>query len=60
LDDLRAYEKKQVRIMCTDGELIEAEVLDVDDENRDVVCDLLSTTTPEKYKQRKGVCIAVN
>jgi hypothetical protein len=57
---LRAYEKKKLQITCLDGELIQAEVLHVDDENRDVVCELLSTTTPEKYKQGKGICIAVN
>ena len=60
LMQLRASEKKKVQITCSDGELIQAEVLHVDDENRDVVCELLSTTTPEKYKQGKGICIAVN
>jgi hypothetical protein len=56
---LKAYENKTLQITCSDGELIQAEVLFVDNEARDVVCDLLSTTKPEKYKQVKGICIAV-
>ena len=56
---LRGYEKKNIKITCSDGELIEAKVLHVDDEHRDVICDLESTSTPEKYKQGSGICISI-
>ncbi len=40
-----------VRISCSDGELLQAKIVHVDDEHHDAVYDLVSSTTPEKYKQ---------
>jgi acetylglutamate kinase len=51
IERLRQNEKKVVKINCSDGELLEAKVIHVDDEHRDVIYDLVATTTPEKYKQ---------
>ncbi|HEY6307734.1 MAG TPA: hypothetical protein VI488_14885 [Candidatus Angelobacter sp.] len=48
---LRNNEGKVVKITCSDGELLEAKILHVDDEYRDAIYDLVSSTTPEKYKQ---------
>jgi acetylglutamate kinase len=51
IERLRQNEGKVVKINCLDGELLEAKIIHVDDEHRDVIYDLLATTTPEKYKQ---------
>jgi hypothetical protein len=56
---LRGYEKKNIRIACSDHEVMKAKVLHVDDEYRDVACDLVSTSTPEKYKRGSGICISI-
>ena len=56
---LRASDGKDLQITCLDGEIIQATIQFIDDEYRDVVCDLLSTTRPDKYKRGKGICIAV-
>jgi hypothetical protein len=48
---LRDSEGKVVKITCSDGELLEARIVHVDDDNRDVIYDLVSSTKPEKYKQ---------
>jgi hypothetical protein len=60
LERLRASDGKNLQITCSDGEIIQAKILFIDDEYRDVVCDLLSTTKPERYEQERGVCIAIN
>jgi hypothetical protein len=59
LAQLRASDHKNLQLTCSDGEIIEAEILFMDEEYRDVVCDLLSTTKPEKYKEARGICIAI-
>jgi hypothetical protein len=46
---LRQSEGKVVKITCSDGELLEAKIIDVDDEHEDVIFDLVSSTTMEKY-----------
>jgi len=50
IERLRQNEGKVVKITCSDGELLEAKILHVDDEYRDAVYDLVSSTMPEKYK----------
>jgi hypothetical protein len=60
LERLRASDGKNLQITCSDGEIIQAKILFIDDEYRDVVCDLLSTTKPEKYEQARGICIAIH
>jgi len=51
VERLRQNEGKVVKITCSDGELLEAKILHVDDEYRDAVYGLVSSTTPEKYKE---------
>jgi small nuclear ribonucleoprotein (snRNP)-like protein len=51
IERLRQSEGKVVKITCSDGELLEAKIIHVDDEYRDAIYDLVSSTTPEKYKQ---------
>jgi hypothetical protein len=48
---LSASVDKKVRIVTTEGETFVAKVLWVDEEHHDLVYDLISTTTPERYKQ---------
>ncbi len=47
---LRNNQNGLLRIVRSDGELVEGEILFVDDEHRDVVCELWSRNRPEKYK----------
>jgi hypothetical protein len=51
IERLRQNEGKVVKITCTDGELLEAKIIHVDDESRDAIYDLVSSSTPEKYNQ---------
>jgi hypothetical protein len=51
IERLRQNEGKVVKITCSDGELLEAKIVHVDDEYRDAIYDLVSSTKPEKYKQ---------
>jgi hypothetical protein len=51
IERLRKSEGGTVKITCSDGEILEAKILHVDEEYRDVVYDLLSSTRPEKYPQ---------
>ena len=51
IEQLRQNVGKVVNIHCSDGELLEAKILHVDDEYSDVVYHLVSSSTPEKYKQ---------
>ena len=51
VERLRQNESKVVKITCSDGELLEARIIHVDDEYSDAIYDLVSSTTPEKYKQ---------
>lgn len=51
IERLREKEGSVVKITCADGELLEAKIVHIDDEYRDAVYDLVSSTTPEKYKQ---------
>ena len=48
---------KAVAITCADGDTLRGTVAYVDDEYRDVTCDLFSSNRPEKFKQ--GVCYAI-
>jgi hypothetical protein len=59
LERLRRCEKKIVTINCSDGELLKAKILHVDDEYRDVVFGLISTNLPENYKAL-GAAYALN
>jgi hypothetical protein len=49
IERLRRTEGKVVKITRSDGELLEAKNHGCDHEHRDAVCDLVSSTTPEKY-----------
>ena len=51
IERLRQNEGKVVKINCSDGELLEAKIIHVDDEHRDAIYYLVASTTPEKYKQ---------
>jgi hypothetical protein len=56
IERLRKYEDKILKIICTDGEVLEAKLLFVDREYEDAIYDLVSSTTPEKYP--KGTAAA--
>lgn len=49
IERLRQREGKSVKITCSDGELLEAKIIHVDDEHQDAVFDLVSSTNLEKY-----------
>jgi hypothetical protein len=51
IERLRKNEGRVIKITCSDGELLEAKIVHVDDEHRDVIYDLVSSTKPEKYPQ---------
>jgi hypothetical protein len=51
IERLRQNEGRVVKITCSDGELLEAKVVHVDDEHGDVIYDLVSSTTPDKYRE---------
>ena len=40
-------------MVLSGGDILQARILHLDDEHRDVICDVLSTTKPEIYK--KGI-----
>ena len=50
VERLRHSEKKIVTVSCSDGELLRAKIIHVDDDHRDVIFDLISTSHPETYK----------
>jgi hypothetical protein len=50
IDRLRRSEQKFVTFNCSNGELLRAKILHVDDDHRDVIFDLVSTNKPETYK----------
>ncbi len=50
-DKLREFQGKLVRIATTEGEIIAAKVLSVDEEHQDVVLEVLSTNQPERYER---------
>jgi hypothetical protein len=54
IERLRKNEGKVVKITCSDGELLEAKIVHVDDDHRDAIYDLVSSSTPEKYRQGKS------
>jgi hypothetical protein len=56
IERLRQREGKIVKITCSDGELLEAKIIHVDDEHQDAIFDLVSTTTLEKYA--RGIAAA--
>jgi hypothetical protein len=51
IERLRQNEGKIVKISSLDGEVLEAKIIHVDDEYHDAIYDLVSSTTPEKYRQ---------
>ena len=60
VERLRRHEGKIVRIDCTDGEILEAKIVHVDDEYQDVMYDLVSSTKPEKYKAGKAAAYVID
>jgi hypothetical protein len=50
-ETLRGFERKIVRLTSTEGEVMIARVLSVDDEHQDVVVDVLSTNQPGRYER---------
>ncbi len=54
IDRLRKAEGKTVRLFFHDGEVATVELLHVDLEYNDVVCDLPETNRTERYRPLKG------
>jgi hypothetical protein len=52
LETLENSVGKAVAITCADGDTLRGTVAYVDDEYRDVTCDLFSSNRPEKYGPR--------
>ena len=48
---IKAGVNRIVRILCCDGEVIVAKIHAISDEDQDVICDLLSTSRPDKYEK---------
>lgn len=46
---MRENEGRVVKITGSDGELREAKIIHLDDDHRDAIYDLVSSTTPQKY-----------
>jgi hypothetical protein len=59
LTQLRASDGKILKITCSDGEILQAKIVYVNEDHRDVICNLLSTNKPEKYKKEGRVCLSV-
>ena len=51
LDLLKNSVSKIVRIFCYNGETILAKVHIVSEEDRDLICDLIATTTESQYEK---------
>jgi hypothetical protein len=51
IERLRKNEGRVIKITCSDGELLEAKIIHVDDEHSDAIYDLVSSTKPEKYSR---------
>jgi hypothetical protein len=51
---LKENDGKQVEIRCKDGEVIRVTVTFVSESEGDVVCDLISSSRPERYSQRSS------
>jgi hypothetical protein len=49
IDFLRKSEGNVIQLICTDGEVLVAKILDVSLEHGDVVYDLVKTNMPERY-----------
>ncbi len=49
LQVLKDNVKKNVRILCTDGEVLVAQIVHVDEDELDVIYDLVSSNRPERY-----------
>jgi len=50
IERLRRNEQRIVTISCSNGEILRAKIVHVDDNHRDVIFDLISTSHPETYK----------
>lgn len=44
---------------CSGGDIVIAKILGVDDEYGEVVCELVSSTSPERYSSTSGVQFAM-
>ena len=55
----RRSEGQIVKITCSGGELLEAKILHVDDEYRDAVYELVSSSTPQKYPRNTATAYVV-
>jgi hypothetical protein len=51
LERLRSYTDKRVRIVATDGEILLAKIILMQDEYQDFICDVIDTNRDGKYKQ---------
>ena len=60
VERLRRCEGKVVEIECSDGELLKAKICHVDDEYSDVIYDLVSSTTPDKYPQGSAAAYVID
>jgi hypothetical protein len=56
---LRKYEGSLVKLFCTDGEILEAKISWVNSNHRDVIYDLISSTTPEKYRRGQACAYVI-
>jgi hypothetical protein len=43
---------KDVELVCTDGEIVQAHVISVSEEERDVIYDLISSNLSDRYRDR--------
>ena len=48
---LRDNVDKSVRLVCVDGEIINAKLISVSEEEQDIVFDMISTNREEKYEK---------
>jgi hypothetical protein len=45
---------KTIELSCTDGEVVQAYVISVSEQDKDVVYDLVSSNMAERYQNRQG------
>jgi hypothetical protein len=51
---LKRSSGKTVEFLCTDGEIVQASVRWVSDEDNDLIHDLVSSNMPERYRDREN------
>jgi hypothetical protein len=54
LEELRQRIDQVVKLRCTDGEIISARIEFISEEDRDVICQILSTNRKDKPAYAKG------